>query len=66
VVPFRTKLWLLAKSVAWAASTWRAEELGDTPARREILGPLPETRFLVEAVALERSPMNSILIGAAP
>ena len=54
VVPLRTKLWLLAKSVAWAASTWRAEELGDTPARRELPGPLAETRFLVEAVAAER------------
>jgi phytoene synthase len=54
VVPLRTKLWLLAKSVVWAASTWRAEELGDTPARRELAAPLPETRFLVEAVASER------------
>jgi phytoene synthase len=54
VVPLRTKILLLAKSVVWAASTWRAEELGDTPARREALGPLPETRFLVEAVAVEK------------
>lgn len=50
-VPLRTKVLLLAKSVARAASTWSAEELGDTPARRELLEPLPEARFLVETVA---------------
>ena len=51
VVPLRTKILLLAKSLVWAASTWRSEEVGDAQARREALGPLPETRFLVEAVA---------------
>ncbi|NUQ75462.1 MAG: phytoene/squalene synthase family protein [Polyangiaceae bacterium] len=51
-VPLRTKLFLLAKAVGEAASTWSAEELGDTPARREPVDALPETQFLVEAAAL--------------